>query len=200
VGQWDFSQIEISCFMDEIVKALRSWRAIVPCMILAVMIVTLGYSVAAASPRVWGLTPTKDTTPTWYWRSGGDGNGTFRFKLDDEDLSSGATLTTATSYTPEEALGEGWHTLYVQEQDDTGGWSTSGSFNIVIDLGIADPPVISGISPTRYRTPTWLWSSNNESCTYRYKLNDPDLTSWAILTTQPFYSPPNSLAEGAHTL
>jgi len=86
-------------------------------------------------PIVTGTTPTNDTTPTWSWTSGGGGNGTYRYKLDSSDLSTGATETTDTSYTPTNTLSEGTHTLYVQECNDAGNWSSSGSKAIVISSG-----------------------------------------------------------------
>jgi hypothetical protein len=42
--------------------------------------------------------------PTWSWSSGGGGNGIYRFKLDNEDLTTGSTEGTTTSYTPTSAL------------------------------------------------------------------------------------------------
>jgi hypothetical protein len=87
--------------------------------------------------------PTNDTTPTWSWSPGGGGNGTYRYKLDSSDLSSGATQTTSTSYTPVVALSEGSHTLYVQERDTVGNWSGSGSFTITIDITEPSAPSIT---------------------------------------------------------
>jgi hypothetical protein len=84
------------------------------------------------SPIVSSITLTKDPMPTWTWDSRG-GSGTFRYKLDNNDLTIGATETTALSYMPEIALSDGTHTLYVQECDVAGNWSTSGSFTITID-------------------------------------------------------------------
>ena len=95
-------------------------------------------------PYVTGTTPTNDATPTSSWGSGGGGNGTYRYKLDDSDVTTGATETTATSFTPANALADGSHTLYVQERDDAGNWSASGSFTIVIDT---TPPTVSLTSP-----------------------------------------------------
>lgn len=105
----------------------------------------VSYSVGTAEttpPAVSGTTPTNDTTPTWTWTSGG-GNGTFRYKLDNSDLTSGATVTTNNSYTPSAELSEGGHTLYVQEKNDAGEWSGSGSYEIVIDITPAGDPVIT---------------------------------------------------------
>ena len=85
------------------------------------------------APIVSGTTPTNDTTPTWSWSAGGGGNGTYRYELDNSDLTSGATTTTSTSYTPGSAISEGSHTLYVQERNAAGNWSSSGSRTIVID-------------------------------------------------------------------
>ncbi|NOU17493.1 MAG: T9SS type A sorting domain-containing protein [Bacteroidales bacterium] len=95
---------------------------------------------APNAPSVTGTTPTNDQTPTWSWSAGGGGgNGTFRYKLDDSDLTSGATTTTSLSYTPGTNLTEASHTLYVQERDAAGNWSTSGSFVIVIDITTQTP-------------------------------------------------------------
>ena len=59
--------------------------------------------------------------------TGTGGNGTFRSKLDSSDLTSGATTTTQTSFTPAANLSDGAHVLYVQERDTAGNWSASGS-------------------------------------------------------------------------
>jgi YD repeat-containing protein len=82
-------------------------------------------------PIVIGATPTSDTTPTWNISSGGNGGtGTFRCQLDSQ---TGAWAeTNASSYTPEYPLGMGAHTLFVQERDQAGNWSASGSFAIII--------------------------------------------------------------------
>jgi hypothetical protein len=95
------------------------------------------------TPNVSGTTPTNDTTPTWSWSSGGGGNGTYRYKLDDSNLSTGATQTTGTAFTPGSSLSQGSHTLYVQERDAAGNWSASGSFPIEIDTTAPAAPVIT---------------------------------------------------------
>lgn len=84
-------------------------------------------------PLLSGTTPTKRSRPTWNWTAGAvGGNGHFRFKLDSPDLTTGATLSTASTFTPAIALGLGSHTLHVQEQDAAGLWSASARFTIVI--------------------------------------------------------------------
>jgi hypothetical protein len=88
-------------------------------------------TVPPAAPIVTGTTPTGDTTPTWSWSSGGEGNGTYRYQLDSE--AGTWTETTATMGTAGSPLDPGFHTLYVQERDDAGNWSASGSFTIEID-------------------------------------------------------------------
>lgn len=90
----------------------------------------------AAAPAAPGFSApgatTNDSTPTWTWSSGG-GAGTYRFRLDSSDLSTGATTTTATSFTPGAALGDGSHTLYLQERDAFGVWSATASRAVTID-------------------------------------------------------------------
>ena len=100
-------------------------------------------------PVVSALTPTKDTTPTWTWTSGGGGSGTFRYKRDDANLTAGATMTTATSFTPAAALEKGTHVLYVQERSSAGIWSANGSKAIVIDTTV---PTLSSLTPTPVTT------------------------------------------------
>ena len=242
---------------------------------------------APGAPIVSGTTPTKDTTPMWTWTTGGGGgNGTYRYKLDDNNLASGATTTTGTSYRPALAQTEGSHALYVQEQDAAGNWSVSGSFAIVIDITAPDTsivahpanptnqtaatfsftateagstfqcqidgggyspcvstatysslvgdqthtfsvravdqagnidaspatfswlidttapgaPAVWGTTPTNNTTPTWGWTSSNGSSTYRYRLDNSDLTTGATPTTGTSYRPASALTEGPHTL
>ena len=90
-------------------------------------------TLAPNAPVVSGTTPTNDTTPTWTWETGGGGNGIFRSRLDDPDLSA-ATETTEMSFTPDTPLSKGSHTLYVQERDTVGDWSGSGSKEIIINM------------------------------------------------------------------
>ena len=46
--------------------------------------------------------PTNNNKPTWSWASGGGGNGMFRYKLDNADLTTGAsTPAVVTAYSPE---------------------------------------------------------------------------------------------------
>jgi len=154
------------------------------------------------TPVVGGFTPANITTPQWTWVSGGDGSGLYRYKLDDGNLSVDATETSDNSYTPGTDLEEGAHTLYVQELDEAGNWSDSGSFEITIDLSAPDTPVVSGTTPTNDTTPVWTWSSGGDSGTgvYRYKLDHDDLSSGAAETIDSNYTPESALNEGAHTL
>jgi hypothetical protein len=79
--------------------------------------------------------PTDDCTPTWSWTSGGGtGSGSYRYKLDSTDLSSGATSTTARTFTPPLPLANGVHVLYVQEKSAGGQWSSSGSASVDVEL------------------------------------------------------------------
>jgi len=84
-------------------------------------------STPPSSPVVTSSSYKRDTTPTWNWTSGGGGIGTFRYKLADSDLTTGATYTVEHSYTPTSVLSRGTYTFYVQERDIAGNWSESGS-------------------------------------------------------------------------
>jgi hypothetical protein len=156
---------------------------------------------APTAPSVSGTTPTIDTTPTWSWSTGGGGNGTYRYKLNSSDLTSGATQTTSTSYTPGSGISEGSYTLFVQERDAAGNWSSSGSRAIIIDTTAPTAPSVSVTTPTNDTTPTWSWNAGGGgNGTYRYKLNSSDLTSGATQTTSTSYTPGSGISEGSYTL
>ncbi|KPJ90059.1 MAG: hypothetical protein AMJ53_14975, partial [Gammaproteobacteria bacterium SG8_11] len=155
------------------------------------------------APSVTGATPTNNVTPTWTWTSGGGGNGLYRYKLDDSDLAIGAVETSATSFTPSSALAVGTHTLYVQESNNNGDWSASGSFAITITEEVVPlfPPIVTGSTPTYNEMPTWSWTSGGGgNGTYRYKLDDNNLDSGAVETTATSFTPGTPLAVGTHTL
>lgn len=155
---------------------------------------------APTAPSVSGTTPTNSTTPTWSWVAGGGGNGTFRYRLDNSDLSSGTTSTTSLNFTPGSALSAGTHTLYVQERDTAGNWSSSGSFDIDVDLTAPTAPTVSCAGVAQDTTPDWSWAAGGGgNGNYRYKLDDSDLTSGATATTSTNYTS-GVLAEGAHIL
>ncbi len=113
--------------------------------------------------------------PTWTWASGGGGTGVFRVKLDDPDLSSGATLVTGWSWTAAVALTVGAHTLYVQEQDGAGGWSPAGSAVAVVPDLV--PPTVTGLSDDDEprRSKTWNWGATEAAISFRHGTDsDPE--------------------------
>jgi hypothetical protein len=78
--------------------------------------------------------PTNDSTPTWSWSStaGSDGTGNFRYRIDIDGLPY--TETTSTVVSASTPLSHGNHTMYVQERDALGNWSSSGSYTIAVDI------------------------------------------------------------------
>ncbi len=142
---------------------------------------------------------TNNTRPTWHWSSRG-GNGKFRYRFDNSDLNSGATDILSATYMPGTELGNGSHTLYVQECDDAGNWSASASSAIEVDTTPPEDPVVSGTTPTNDTTPTWTWTSGGIK-KYRYKLNSDTLDSGAEFTDIASYTPDFPLSpQGPHTL
>ena len=79
-------------------------------------------------------TPINTLRPTWKWKSGGGGRKTFRYWMDDMNLSAGAVVLLDSQWTSETDLLEGRHTLYVQESDSAGNWSISCSSAVVVAL------------------------------------------------------------------
>lgn len=89
---------------------------------------------APSVPVVTAISPTTNKRPSWSWSSGGGGIGTYRYKLDNADFSSGYTETNATTYTPVSDLSTGTHTLYVKEKNSSDMWSEAASYTIIIDV------------------------------------------------------------------
>ena len=152
---------------------------------------------APGAAVVTGNTPTTNTTPTWSWTSGGGGNGSYRYGWAEGTWIAQDVLDIA--YTPGAALGDGAHTLFVQERDDAGNWSTSGSFAIEIDTAAPGAPVVTGNTPTANTTPTWSWTSGGGgNGSYRYGWAEGTWIAQDILDIA--YTPGAALGDGAHTL
>jgi hypothetical protein len=81
-------------------------------------------------PAVSGPALTNNPRPTWTWTPGGGGNGTYRYEL--EGLGAWVE-TTETAFTPGVDLADGTYTLLVQERDEAGNWSSSGSHTLTVD-------------------------------------------------------------------
>ena len=157
---------------------------------------------APTNPIVSSISLPDSPKPSWTWISGGGGNGNFRFKLDSEDLSSGSIMTSALEFEEPIGLNDGLHTLYVQESDDAGNWSGSGRFEISINTGAPNHPIVNGHSPTNDIFPQWSWLSGGAggNGNYRYLLDSLDLSGEGIQTVSTSFIPLESLADGMHTL
>lgn len=158
---------------------------------------------APDAPAVTGVALTSNTKPTWTWASGGGGgSGAYRYRLDSSDLTSGATETTQKTFTASSVLTDGVHTLYIQERDDAGNWSLSGTFQTTVDTTAPALPTVTGATPTNNTKPAWTWATGGGggSGVFRYKLDSADFTSGTSETTATSFAPANALSEGTHTL
>ncbi len=126
-----------------------------------------------------------DSTPTWTWSSGGNGgSGTYRCKIDDSDLETDATVVTGTSFTvaSESALAEGEYTLFVQERDAVGNWSTSSTDTITVSISapsVLVAPADGGVSDGV--TPTLEWELVSGAGAYRVQVSDDGFSSSPLL-------------------
>ena len=152
-------------------------------------------TVPPTAPVVSGPALTVDPRPIWTWTPGGGGNGTYRYDLD----ASGVWVETMDmTFTPVADLGEGSHTLRVQERDDAGNWSPEGSFEILVDTIPPVAPVVSGPARTNNPQPTWTWTpGGGGNGTYRHDL---DASGVWLLTTGVAFTPTTELGDGTHTL
>lgn len=119
-------------------------------------------------PNVNGDTPTIDTTPTWTWQSGGGGNGTYRYKINDNSFSGDYHTT---QYEPGSPLSEGSYTLYVQECDDAGNWSSSGSFTVLIEITPPSNPSPNNGGISDGTSPLLNWEDIDDASKYHVQVN-----------------------------
>jgi len=118
------------------------------------------------SPSVTVIASTTDPYPTWNWSSGGGGgNGWYRFKLDDSNLSSGATETASVSYQPGSPLSNGLHTLYVQETNGSV-WSSSGSAITSVDVTAPNTPTGVSLFSEPAQVNLW-WNASSGATSYK---------------------------------
>jgi uncharacterized protein YjdB len=99
---------------------------------LAAITVILDKDKPAGPVMTAATSPTNAASVVWKWSSGIYGNGTFRYRLDNPDLTTGATTVTVYQVSIP-SLADGAHTLYVQERDAEGNWSPSASKTIIVD-------------------------------------------------------------------
>ncbi len=155
---------------------------------------------APTAPTVTlNTTPVSNNSkPVWSWVSSsagpGGGSGAFQYKLDNTDFSSGATATTALTYSSLTPMPAGLHTLYVREKDTTGNWSLPGSASVTLDFDAPLAPKVVGSSPTS-TNPKWSWSTggNAGSGDYRFHLgSDPTAADAETRLLEYIYTGPVS--------
>ncbi len=83
-----------------------------------------------ATPR----SPLNGLLPSWTWKGGGGGMGTYRYKMDDSTLTQASDTLKSGLYKPSGVLKEGSHILYVQERDTAGNWSATSSRVLILSL------------------------------------------------------------------
>ncbi|MBN1575628.1 MAG: hypothetical protein JW913_03700 [Chitinispirillaceae bacterium] len=125
-----------------------------------------------------------------------------------EASDSGFILTTAAFDTlvfkAEVVIGSKTGTVAVQLTYDENG---AAQFTIIenddglpVNVAPLPPPPLSGKTPTNTATPTWHWSSQGGTGMYRYRLDNPNLSSDAIESSDTSFTRDSSLTEGPHTL
>jgi hypothetical protein len=163
-------------------------------------------TVAPDAPKVTSLSasPTNNALPTWNWTSGGNGGrGYYRYKLGDTLWADGGFQGAATTFTPASALAEGVRSLFVEEQDSAGNWSSPGSLVLAIDMTPPAAPKMDSTpySPLNSLKPIWTWKSGGGgNGTFRCRVDNPDLSTGTVTVTQSTFAQPTDLSEGRHVL
>jgi len=161
-------------------------------------------TVPPTKPVVKGPALVNLLRPTWSWASSGNGGtGIFRYRLDFEDLS-GSPETKDTVFKPSTEQTAQTHTLFVQERDLAGNWSSSCAWSIRIDTVPPNPPVFDSLplSPLNSLQPTWTWKSggNGGIGVYLVKLDNANLDTGGTTVMNTQFIAPLPLSAAAHTL
>ena len=143
------------------------------------------------------LSANADPRPGWHWTSGGGGNGSYRVKIDDEDLESGATALSLRKYVSPDSLAPGIHVLRVQERDEAGNWSSSGAAIVEVLPPDTTPPNPPNLVPFKFGDNSnfavqWRSGGPDGAGVYRYVVDKPDFAA-AIQTTDSAYTPGDEL-------
>jgi hypothetical protein len=146
----------------------------------------------------------------WVWESGGSGlnvgNGNYRYKVNDPDLTVGALTQTDTSgnvyystFVPAPDV-DGGYTLYVQEQNNLDNWSDSASCELILDRG---DPWFTSLPEDAQIVEAQNSSGMSESWTLSYLAveYDDDLDKPPDLTIDvDGDDPPSAFGVGYHTI
>jgi hypothetical protein len=143
------------------------------------------------------LSANADPRPGWNWTSGGGGNGTYRAKIDAEDLEAGAAAPTNRKFVSPDSLSPGFHVLRVQERDEAGNWSPSGAAAVEVLPPDTTPPNPPGFVPFLFGDNSnfavkWKSGGPDGAGAYRYVVDKPDFTA-AIQTMDSTYAPGSEL-------
>jgi Bacterial Ig-like domain (group 2) len=158
---------------------------------------------APAAPKVTlqGPSTTNKTAITFTLSPADEGMPRFRYRVDVDKFDAGFTSLADTTVTL--SLGEGPHTLYVQQLDSAGNASKSGSATVTIDTTGPSKPVLTSLTGAYSTTgkPTWQWVSggNAGKGEFRFRLDTADLAAQPFSTTKSF-TPASALSDGAHRL
>lgn len=139
--------------------------------------------------------PNDNPRPSWNWISKGGGNGSFRVKIDGEDLEAGSAAVPVRKYASPDSLAPGFHVLRVQERDDAGNWSPSGSAAVELLAPDQTPPnapighdIPFGNDITTYSV-TWGAGGGDGIGTYRYLVDKTDFGASPVVTRDSSYTP-----------
>jgi hypothetical protein len=117
---------------------------------------SLEVATVAPNPPVFDTSAhsTQDPNIYWNWHSGGGGNGYYRWKINDPDLTSEPEWNISEyNYA---APADGAYTLYVEERNDLNNWSDTASQTITLDRGdpvVTAPASISVVAEGDHGTP-----------------------------------------------
>ena len=157
------------------------------------------------APVVVAATPTNDRTPTWTWTiAPGSEASAVEYQLDGVDGAWISGAPTIVSYTPENDLSDGNHTLFVRILSSGGTYSAVSPCTVLIDTLPPLSPVVGGTASTTQRRPIWTWvlpgESQPEVILIKYRLDSGSPGVWTEAGPEvSMFQPTGDLEYGIHT-
>jgi len=154
---------------------------------------------APVTPDINGIAHTPNLEPTWSWSGQGGGNGYYRYRLErfqvdvsgnqtgsveeislaGSDVSAPYWVTDSTDLSYQHICSHSYkYTLYIEERDSAGNWSSSNNHEIWTDTNYTSEPTITRdgayLRNAGNREVTWDWTTGlgGTGDEYRYRLLD----------------------------
>jgi hypothetical protein len=156
-------------------------------------------STPVATPVVKVTSPATDSTPTWTWTVSKD-TTEVSYQLDGTSGTWTSASSSVAGYTPDTALSDGTHILYVRAKGKAE-WSEAAASAVVIDTTAPEAPVVIAAASDDGRRPVWSWNTPEGTVKFRIQIDNELESDWTEIGIEPTqYQPAEALSLDSHAL